>query len=336
MADPISLPTVLVTGGAGYIGSHVVLALLDAGRSVVVLDDLSTGRGASVPNGVPLVVGDVGDAGLVERTIVGHGVDAVMHFAGSISVPESVGKPLDYYRNNTVNSLSLIDAGRRAGVERFIFSSTAAVYGMPEAMPIDEDAPTDPINPYGRSKLMTEWMLRDAASAHGLRYVALRYFNVAGADPAGRSGQSARVATHLLKIAAQAATGQRPDIQIFGDDYPTPDGTCVRDYIHVSDLAAAHLAALRHLEAGGDSLVLNCGYGRGYSVREVLDMVESVLGKSLPTRIVQRRAGDPPTLVAGTERIRRLLDWAPRHEDLRIIVETALSWEKKLSVSESE
>lgn len=337
MADPISSPTtVLVTGGAGYIGSHVVLALRDAGRAVVVLDDLSTGCRTTVPDGVPLVVGDVGDAKLVEQTIVAHGVGAVMHFAGRISVPESVEKPMDYYRNNTANSLNLIEVVRRAGVERFIFSSTAAVYGMHEAILLDEDAPTNPINPYGRSKLMTEWMLRDAAAAYGLRYIALRYFNVAGADPAGRSGQSARVATHLLKIAVQAATGQRPDIQIFGDDYPTEDGTCVRDYIHVSDLAAAHLAALRHLEAGGESLILNCGYGRGYSVRQVLEMVETVLGRSLPTRIVSRRAGDPPALVAGTSRIRRRLGWIPRYDDLRIIVETALSWEKKIIISDSK
>ncbi len=320
----------LVTGGAGYIGSHVVLALRDAGRPVVVIDDLSTGRRAAIPDGVPLIEGSVGDPDLVTRAIADHGVGTVMHFAGSIIVPESVERPVDYYRNNTVNSLALIDTCLWIGVGRFIFSSTAAVYGMPEVMPIDEDAPTRPINPYGRSKLMTEWTLRDVAEAHGLRYVALRYFNVAGADPAGRSGQSSKVATHLLKIAAQAATGQRPEIQIYGDDYPTPDGTCVRDYIHVSDLASAHVAALDHLEAGGDSRTLNCGYGRGYSVREVLDMVETVLGRPLPIRTAGRRAGDPPTLVAKTDRIGEALNWTPRFADLRTIVETALAWERKL------
>lgn len=322
--------TVLVTGGAGYIGSHVVLALSDAGRPVVVLDDLSTGRRAAVPPGVPLIEGDAGDRETVGRLLREHGIGTVMHFAGSIVVPESVDRPLDYYRNNTAGSLALIDACVRAGVGRFIFSSTAAVYGMPERMPIDEETPTRPINPYGRSKLMTELMLRDAAAAHGLRYVALRYFNVAGADPAGRSGQSSRVATHLLKIAAQAATGQREEIQVFGDDYPTPDGTCVRDYIHVGDLATAHVAALEHLEAGGGSEILNCGYGRGYSVREVLEMVEAVLGQSLRIRIVGRRAGDPPELVAGVERIGRTLNWTPRHADLRTIVATALDWERAL------
>ncbi|MBP2316555.1 UDP-glucose 4-epimerase GalE [Azospirillum soli] len=330
MADQTSREPVLVTGGAGYIGSHVVLALRDAGRPVVVIDDLSTGRRAAIPDGVPLVEGSVGDPDLVARAIADHGVGTVMHFAGSIIVPESVERPVDYYRNNTVNSLSLIDTCLRIEVGRFIFSSTAAVYGMPEVMPIDEDAPTRPINPYGRSKLMTEWTLRDVAEAHGLRYVALRYFNVAGADPAGRSGQSSKVATHLLKIAAQAATGQRPEIQIYGDDYPTPDGTCVRDYIHVSDLASAHVAALDHLEAGGESRTLNCGYGRGYSVREVLDMVETVLGRSLPIRTAGRRAGDPPTLVAKTDRIGEALNWTPRFADLKTIVETALAWEEKL------
>ena len=330
MADPTSRKTVLVTGGAGYIGSHVVLALLDGGWPVVVVDDLSSGRRAAIPPGVPLVEGDVGDAVLIGRVIQEHAVGTVMHFAGSIIVPESVEKPLDYYRNNTANSLTLIETCRQAGVDRFVFSSTAAVYGMAEATPIDEEAPTSPINPYGRSKLMTEWMLRDAATAHGLRSVVLRYFNVAGADPQGRSGQCTRVATHLLKIAAQVATGQRPDIQIYGDDYPTADGTCVRDYIHVSDLAAAHVAALVHLEAGGDSRTLNCGYGRGYSVREVLDMVQAVLGRPLPIRVGPRRPGDPPALVAATARIGQELDWTPRHADLRGIVASALAWERRL------
>lgn len=326
--------TVLVTGGAGYIGSHVVLALGDAGRPVVVLDDLSTGRRAAVPPGVPLIEGDAGDRGTVEHVLREHRIGTVMHFAGSIVVPESVEKPLDYYRNNTAGSLALIESCVRAGVGRFIFSSTAAVYGMPERMPIGEDAPLSPINPYGRSKLMTELMLRDAASAYGLRHVVLRYFNVAGADPAGRSGQSSRVATHLLKIAAQAATGRREEIQVYGDDYPTPDGTCIRDYIHVGDLASAHVAALRHLEAGGGSETLNCGYGQGYSVREVLEVVQSVLGRSLRIRTVARRAGDPPELVAGVERIRRTLDWSPRFADLRTIVRTALDWEERLEAGD--
>lgn len=326
--------TVLVTGGAGYIGSHVVLALGDAGRPVVVLDDLSTGRRAAVPPGVPLIEGDAGDRATVGRILQEHRIGTVMHFAGSIVVPESVERPLDYYRNNTAGSLALIDACVQAGVGRFIFSSTAAVYGMPERMPIGEDTPTRPINPYGQSKLMTELMLRDAASAYGLRHVVLRYFNVAGADPAGRSGQSSRVATHLLKIAAQAATGRREEIQVYGDDYPTPDGTCVRDYIHVSDLASAHVAALRHLEAGGGNETLNCGYGRGHSVREVLEVVEAVLGRSLRIRTVERRAGDPPELVAGVDRIRRTLDWTPRFADLRTIVRTALDWEERLEAGD--
>lgn len=332
--SPASGETVLVTGGAGYIGSHVVLALRDAGRPVVVLDDLSTGRRAAVPDGVPLVQGDVGDAALLADLFARHRIGTVMHFAGSIVVPDSVVHPLDYYRNNTLNSHALIAACVASGVERFIFSSTAAVYGMPERLPIDEETPTSPINPYGASKLMTEWMLRDSAAAYRLRYVALRYFNVAGADPAGRSGQVSRVATHLLKIAAQTVTGQRAELQIFGDDYPTPDGTCIRDYIHVSDLADAHVAALRHLEAGGDSQVLNCGYGRGYSVREVLSMVERVTGAPLPVRVAGRRAGDPPALVAGVERIGRTLDWTPRHAELEAIVASAIDWERRL-VSDS-
>lgn len=324
-----SREVVLVTGGAGYIGSHVVLALRDRGRAVIVLDDLSTGRRAALPEDVPLVVGNVGDKALLVDTVTRHGIGTVMHFAGSIVVSDSVERPLAYYHNNTLNSHALIEACVEAGVGRFIFSSTAAVYGMPDRLPIDERTPTKPINPYGTSKLMTEWMLSDTAAAHGLRYVALRYFNVAGADPQGRSGQVSRLATHLIKIAAQTATGQRPEVQIFGDDYNTPDGTCVRDYIHVSDLADAHVAALRHLEAGGTSEVLNCGYGRGYSVREVLTTVERVIGAPLPTRVGQRRLGDPPALVAGVERIGRVLDWTPRHADLATIVASALAWERK-------
>lgn len=322
--------TVLITGGAGYVGSHAVLALHDVGRSVVVLDNLSSGRRAVVPDGVPLLVGDAGDSALVEQTLQKHAIGAVMHFAGSIVVPESVERPLDYYRNNTLVSHALISACVRAGVDRFVFSSTAAVYGMPDRMPIDEETSTAPITPYGASKLMTEWMLRDAAAAHGLRPVVLRYFNVAGADPALRSGQSAPVATHLLKIAAQVATGRRAEMRIFGDDYPTPDGTCVRDYIHVSDLAAAHLAALEHLERGGGPLTLNCGYGQGYSVRAVLNAVERVLGRPLPTRMAGRRPGDPPTLVADVRRIRQTLGWTPRFANLDSIVSSALAWERRL------
>ncbi len=322
--------TVLITGGAGYVGSHAVLALHDVGRSVVVLDNLSSGRRAAVPDGVPLLVGDAGDSALVEQTLQKYAIGAVMHFAGSIVVPESVERPLDYYRNNTLVSHALISACVRAGVDRFVFSSTAAVYGMPDRMPIDEEASTAPITPYGASKLMTEWMLRDAAAAHGLRPVVLRYFNVAGADPALRSGQSAPVATHLLKIAAQVATGRRAEMHIFGDDYPTPDGTCVRDYIHVSDLAAAHLAALEHLEQGGAPLTLNCGYGQGYSVRAVLNAVERVLGRPLPTRMAGRRPGDPAALVADVRRIRQTLGWTPRFANLDSIVSSALAWERRL------
>jgi len=327
--------TILVTGGAGYIGSHAVLALRAAGRVPVVLDDLSTGNRALVPDDVPFVQGSVGDSALLAEVIERHAVSAVMHFAGSIVVPESVTQPLAYYRNNTVNSHALIEACVRGGVERFIFSSTAAVYGMPETLPINESTPTRPINPYGTSKLMTEWMLRDTAAAHNLRYVALRYFNVAGADPEGRSGQSSPVATHLIKIAGQAAVGRRDSIQMFGDDYDTPDGTCVRDYIHVSDLAEAHVLALRHLEGGGGSLTLNCGYGRGYSVREVLDTVARVAGKPLPVRTAPRRAGDPPALVAAAARITETLGWQPRHADLETIVRHALAWEKRLAEADA-
>ena len=323
--------TVLVTGGAGYIGSHAVLALRDAGHGVVVIDNLSTGVREAVPEDVPLVVGDLADRDLVADTITGHGVNAVMHFAGSIVVPDSVADPLGYYRNNTINSHGLIEACVRLGVHRFIFSSTAAVYGLAEELPVREETPVAPINPYGSSKLMTEWMLRDTAHAHDFRYVALRYFNVAGGDPAGRTGQSTPAATHLIKVACQTALGQRPELLIFGDDYPTADGTGVRDYIHVSDLAEAHVLALRHLEGQGDSLVMNCGYGHGYSVREVVRAVEAAAGVRLPVRIVPRRAGDPPALYAATDRIRRVLGWQPRHDDLDTIVRTALAWERRLA-----
>ena len=325
----ISQSTVLVTGGAGYIGSHVVLALLDAGHRVVVIDNLSTGIREQVAPAAVFVEGDIGDTSLLDRLMRDHQIQAVMHFAGSIIVPESVEKPLLYYRNNTLNSHGLIDSCVRNGVGSFIFSSTAAVYGMPDRLPVFEDAPTQPINPYGSSKLMTEWMLRDAAHAHALRYVALRYFNVAGADPAGRTGQSTPAATHLIKVACEAALGRRPEIFIFGEDYDTPDGTGIRDYIHVADLAEAHVLALGYLLAGKPSTVLNCGYGHGYSVREVLRAVETAAGEALPIRVGPRRAGDPAALIAGAKQVRERLAWTPHHDHLPTIVSTALAWEKR-------
>ena len=325
----MSQKTVLVTGGAGYIGSHVVLALLDAGHRVVVLDNLSTGIREQVAPAAVFVEGDVGDPALLDRLMAEHDIQAVMHFAGSIIGPESVEKPLLYYRNNTLNSHGLIDACLRNGVGSFIFSSTAAVYGIPAHLPVFEDAPTLPINPYGSSKLMTEWMLRDTAYAHPLRYVALRYFNVAGADPAGRTGQSTPAATHLIKVACEAALGRRDQIFIFGEDYDTPDGTGIRDYIHVTDLAEAHVLALGYLLAGQPSTVLNCGYGHGYSVRAVLQAVEEAAGAPLPIRVGPRRAGDPAALIAGAERVRETLAWTPRHDDLGTIVRTALAWERQ-------
>jgi UDP-glucose 4-epimerase len=321
---------VLVTGGAGYIGSHMVLALLDAGEEVVVLDNLSTGFEWALPPEAKLVVGDMGDEALVGRVIGEHGVKAIAHFAAKIVVPESVADPLGYYLNNTVKSRALIEAAVRGGVEHFIFSSTAAVYGDVDTKPVGEDRPLNPVSPYGRSKLMTEWMLADAAVAHGLRYVVLRYFNVAGADPRGRSGQSTANATHLIKVAAQTALGQRQRIDIYGTDYPTPDGSCLRDYIQVSDLAAAHLDALTHLRGGGESLTLNCGYGTGYSVLEVVDVVKRVSGVDFEVRLSPRRAGDPAAIVAKADRIRERLGWRPRYDDLATIVDQALRWEKAL------
>src|SRR5712691_10055968 len=285
---------VLVTGGAGYIGSHMVLALVEAGEEVVVLDDLSSGFARAVHPKARLVQGDVADEALVLRLIATHGVDAVIHFAARIVVPESIANPLGYYLSNTVKSRALLAAAIAAGVRRFVFSSTAAVYGMPVENPVSESAPANPISPYGASKLMTEWMLRDAAAAHGLNYVALRYFNVAGADPQGRTGQSTPNATHLVKVACEAALGKRLALDVYGTDYPTPDGTCVRDYIHVCDLVAAHLDALKHLRSGGDSLVLNCGYGRGFSVMDVIETVRRVSGNDFPIRFAPRRPGDPP------------------------------------------
>jgi UDP-glucose 4-epimerase len=321
--------SVLVTGGAGYIGSHMVHALRDSGEEVLVLDDLSTGFRRLLPATATLVIGDVGDAKLVRSLLDANGVDSIIHFAGSIVVPESIEKPLFYYLNNTCSSRTLIQCAVEARVKHFIFSSTAAVYGIPDSVPVSERAPLNPISPYGSSKLMTELMLRDAARAHDLRYVALRYFNVAGADPRGRTGQSTSQATHLIKVALQAALGQKAYLEIFGTDYPTQDGTCVRDYIHVSDLISAHLAALKYLRAGGESQVLNCGYGRGFSVLEVVQAVKGVTGIDFDIRLGPRRVGDPPRLVADTHCIKSMLDWGWKYDDLQLIVAHALSWERR-------
>jgi len=324
-----STKPVLVTGGAGYIGSHVVRQLGAAGYPVVVLDNLSTGFRQSVLHG-ELVEGNSGDMALAGRLIRDRGIEAVLHFAAHIVVPESVTDPLKYYGNNTCNTRNLLQVCQDHGVKRFIFSSTAAVYGIPAETAASEDSPLAPINPYGLSKLMSEWMLRDVAAASPLRYVALRYFNVAGADPEGRIGQSTPNATHLIKVACEHAVGKRDHVAIYGVDYSTPDGSGVRDYIHVDDLAAAHLLALKYLERGGGSQILNCGYGHGYSVRQVLDTVQQVSGVALTVHEEPRRAGDPPTLIARAERIRDLLGWKPRHDDLEFIVRTALAWEKNL------
>lgn len=321
---------ILVTGGAGYIGSHMVHALVDRGETVVVIDDLSTGFDAVLPPAATLVVGDIGDQPLVESLIARHGITGIAHFAGSIVVPESVVDPLKYYHNNTVKSRALIEAAVRGGVTSFLFSSTAAVYGEPQRALIDETMAPAPVSPYGWSKLMTEVMLRDTAAAHDLRYAVLRYFNVAGADPAGRTGQSTANATHLIKIASQTALGERPMMRVFGTDYPTPDGTCLRDYIHVSDLIEAHVLALAHLMEGGASLTCNCGYGTGYSVLEVIEAVKRVSGVDFAVEIADRRAGDPSALIADSTRIRDLLGWAPKHANLDTIVSHALSWEDSL------
>ena len=322
--------TILVTGGAGYIGSHMVHELADAGEPVVVLDNLSTGFRFLVPGTVPFVAGSTGDRELVVQTLRHHGVTAIIHFAASIVVPDSVRDPLGYYRNNTMNTCTLIDAAIEAGVKQFIFSSTAAVYGDADQDPVREDASTLPISPYGSSKLMSEIMLHDAGRAHGLRFVILRYFNVAGADPKLRTGQSTAGATHLIKVACEAAVGKRPKLAVYGTDYPTPDGTCVRDYIHVSDLARAHSAALAYLRRGGISAIFNCGYGRGSSVFEVVDAVRRASRRDFPVEIAARRAGDPIALVANVERIRSTLDWRPQFEDLNTIVTHALAWERRL------
>ncbi len=321
--------TILVTGGAGYIGSHVVRQLGERGEDVVVLDNLSTGFRSAVLHG-ELVVGDTGDRELVSRLLRERGVRTVMHFAAHTIVPESVSDPLKYYGNNTCSTRSLLQCCQQAGVEHFVFSSTAAVYGIPENGVAAEESPTQPINPYGTSKLMSEWMLRDLAAACDLRYVVLRYFNVAGCDPGKRIGQSTLKATLLTKVACEAAVGKRSHVGIFGTDYPTADGTGVRDYIHVEDLASAHLRALDYLRKGGESTTLNCGYGHGYSVRELLAMVNEVNGAALTTQEGPRRAGDPPSLVARAERIRSVLGWTPEHDDLRSIVQTQLAWEQRL------
>jgi UDP-glucose 4-epimerase len=321
---------VLVTGGAGYIGSHMVLALLEAGERVVVLDDLSTGYRWAVPQDATFVRGDISDGPFVERLLEEHHIEAVIHFAARIVVPDSVADPLHYYLANTCKSRALFEATVRAGIRKIVFSSTAAVYGNPISNPVGEDQTPMPVSPYGASKLMSEWMLRDAAAAHDLNYVVLRYFNVAGADPAGRSGQSTPNATHLIKVAVQTALGQRPSIEVFGTDYETRDGTCVRDYIHVTDLIGAHMCALRHLQNGGENAVLNCGYGTGYSVLEVLDSVKRVSGVDFTVNLSPRRPGDPAKIVAQADRIRRTLKWQPEHESLDLIVENAIDWERRL------
>ncbi|HEY0044240.1 MAG TPA: UDP-glucose 4-epimerase GalE [Allosphingosinicella sp.] len=332
MNDAKVRPTVLVTGGAGYIGSHAVLALLDNGWKVVVIDNLTTGFEWAVPKEAVLAKGDIADQALVGRLIVEHGIGAIIHFAGSIVVPESVENPLKYYENNTVKSRALIESAVRGGVKHFIFSSTAATYGIPEQVPITEQARTQPINPYGWSKLMTERMLADVAFAHPMNFCALRYFNVAGADPRGRSGQSTAGATHLIKVAVEAVTGKRSHVSVFGTDYETADGTGIRDYIHVSDLADAHVHALEKLMADPESNhIMNCGYGRGFSVLEVLDAVDRVTNMKIERKLEPRRAGDPGALVADNSTILQTLPWRPKRDELDTIVRDALSWERALA-----
>jgi UDP-glucose-4-epimerase len=324
--------TVLVTGGAGYIGSHMVWELLDHGEEVVVIDRLSTGFDWAVPDAAELIVGDIGDQDLVERIIEEKGVDSIIHFAGSIIVPESVADPLGYYLNNTVKSRALIESAVRKGVKHFIFSSTAAVYGTPEECPVSENAQLRPESPYGSSKLMTEIMLRDTAAAHDFRYTALRYFNVSGADPKMRTGQSTKGATHLIKVACETATGKRPFMEVYGTDYPTRDGTCERDFIHVSDLVNAHYLALQRLRAGGESMVANCGYGRGLTVLEVIDAVKRVSGIDFEVVMSGRRPGDPVSIVARPDLCKAELGWVPRYNDLELIISHALEWEKQLKL----
>jgi UDP-glucose 4-epimerase len=326
---------VLVTGGAGYIGSHTVYALLDQGDRVVVLDDLSTGIRAQVSEKAIFAKGDIADGKLVHRLVLEHGIDAVIHFAGSIVVPDSVADPLAYYENNVVKSRALIATLVKSGIKQFIFSSTATVYAEDAPQPLSETAPTAPISPYARSKLMTEWMLEDVARAHDFRSVVLRYFNVAGADPLGRTGQSTPKATHLIKRAARVALGREPHLNIFGTDYPTRDGTGVRDYIHVTDLASAHVLALQALRGGSPPAVYNCGYGRGLSVRDVVVGMERVLGRRLPVKEAPRRPGDPPTLISDPSRIKRTLGWKPAYDDLDGIIRSALEWERRFNNWES-
>ena len=323
--------SVLVTGGAGYIGSHMTYALLDRGEDVVVLDNLSTGNRSLVSEKVALVEGSVADHALVRRLIEDHAVEAIIHFAGSIIVPESVAEPLAYYANNTGASRALMEASVESGVKNFIFSSTATVYAEDAQQPLSETGPKFPISPYARSKLMTEWMLADASKAYDFRHMVLRYFNVAGADPKGRTGQSSPRATHLIKRAAQAALGRVPHLDIFGTDYPTPDGTGVRDYIHVSDLVAAHLLALDALRGGAESTTYNCGYGHGSSVREVISTAENVIGRKLPTKEGPRRPGDPPIMIADPSKIKAALNWKPVHDDLTEIVRSAFEWERRFN-----
>jgi len=322
--------SVLVTGGAGYIGSHMVLELLNTGERVVVLDNLSTGFRWAVDDAAEFETGDIGNREQVEQIITDHEVDAVIHFAGSIIAPESLTAPLQYYSNNTANSRTLIEACINTGVAHFIFSSTAAVYGMPASNPVFEDAPFDPISPYGASKMMTEIMLRDISAAHDINYAALRYFNVAGADPTGRTGQSTKNATHLIKVACQTALGLRPSMEVYGTDYPTTDGTCIRDYIHVTDLAHAHNLALGYLRNKHENLVVNCGYGRGFSVLEVIKAVQLVTGCEFDVRMAARRGGDPAEIVAGTRLIHEMLDWTPAFNDLNEIVKHAYHWEQSI------
>ncbi|HYI42733.1 MAG TPA: UDP-glucose 4-epimerase GalE [Sphingomicrobium sp.] len=322
---------VLVTGGAGYIGSHAVLALKDAGWEVAVIDNLSSGTREVVPEDVPFYEGSIADRGLVGRAFAEQRIGAIMHFAGSIIVPESVEKPLEYYENNTIATHSLLSSAVEHGVRHVLFSSTAAVYGIPEAVPITEEEPKEPINPYGASKLMTERMLADTAAAYPMNYGALRYFNVSGADPDGRAGQIGKGSTHLIKVAVEAAVGKRDHIDVFGTDYPTPDGTCIRDYIHVSDLADAHVRALQRLiERPDENLVMNCGYGKGLSVLEVLDALDRSLNQPIRREMKERRAGDPPTLVAANQRLVETLEWSPRFADIETIVKHALEWERQL------
>ncbi|MCQ1574871.1 UDP-glucose 4-epimerase GalE [Neorhizobium galegae] len=328
---------VLVTGGAGYIGSHMAWALLDAGEDVVVLDRLSTGFRWAVPAEARFYLGDVGDRAVLSQIFAENDINAILHFAGSIVVPQSVANPLDYYENNTGNTRLLAAAAIAAGIRHFVFSSTAAVYGdQKDDTPVFENADLHPKNPYGQSKLMSEMMLRDAAAAHDFRFVALRYFNVAGADPLGRTGLSTEGATHLIKIACEAELGKRRGVDVYGTDYSTPDGTGIRDYIHVTDLVDAHLKALSYLRRGGEPLIANCGYGRGYSVLEVLDAVMRVGGRKFEIRYGPRRPGDAASVVANSTLARRLFDWKPRHDDLDLIVETAISWEKGLASRKAE